>query len=72
MRRLAGGVGGGLLFLLGLLWLLQGTDVVHLRPILCVSNCAYVAHGSVTWATIGAVVMALGVVLFGLSLRKRA
>jgi hypothetical protein len=30
---------GVALSLLGLLWLLQGADLVHIRPILCVANC---------------------------------
>jgi len=38
-RGLARIVFGVALSLLGLLWLLQGADLVHMRPILCVANC---------------------------------
>jgi hypothetical protein len=51
--------------LLGLLWLLQGLGIVHVRPILCFADCAPIRGSSPTWAAIGAVmtlVGALGVV----------
>ena len=42
---------GVALTLLGLLWLLQGADLVHIRPILCVTNCTPLEGGSVGWMT---------------------
>ena len=46
--------------LLGGLWLLQGLDVVHVRPILCFSDCAPVSGASPKWAMIGAGLLAVG------------
>lgn len=51
---------GILAVLLGGLWLLQGLGVVHLRPILCFADCAPLQGPSVTWAVIGAVLLAAG------------
>jgi hypothetical protein len=47
--------------LLGGLWLLQGLGLVHVRPILCLANCAPVQGPSSTWTIIGAVVLAAGI-----------
>jgi hypothetical protein len=49
-----------LAILLGGLWLLQGLGIVHLRPILCFADCAPLQGPSVTWAVIGAVMLAVG------------
>ena len=46
--------------LLGGLWLLQGLGIVHLRPILCFADCAQLQGPSVTWAVIGAAMLAAG------------
>ncbi len=46
--------------LLGGLWLLQGTGLVHLRPILCFADCVPVQGASATWVAIGAVMLAAG------------
>ena len=46
--------------LLGGLWLLQGLGIVHLRPILCFADCAPLQGPSVTWAVIGAIMLAAG------------
>jgi hypothetical protein len=50
--------------LLGLMWLLQGLGVVHLRPILCFADCEPIQSTSPTWTAIGAVIVivaALGI-----------
>jgi len=60
MRRIALMV-GVLGVLLGGLWLLQGLGIVRVRPILCFANCAPVQGPSSTWATVGVVVLAAGV-----------
>ena len=47
--------------LLGGLWLLQGLGLVHVRPILCFADCAPIQGASTTWAVVGAVFLASGV-----------
>jgi hypothetical protein len=59
------------LTLLGLLWLLQGADLLHIRPILCVTNCEPVEGGSIAWMTAGALVLAGGLVLTAAGVRRR-
>lgn len=54
-------VAGALGVLLGGLWLLQGLGVVHLRPILCFSNCAPIEGPSTTWAITGGLVLLAGI-----------
>lgn len=64
---------GVALTLLGLLWLLQGADVVHVQPILCIANCEPVVGGSITWLIAGAFAMLGGIMLIrrGLGRRRR-
>ena len=50
-RALARILFGVALTLLGLLWLLQGADLVHIRPILCVANCTPL-EGPTTWVPV--------------------
>jgi hypothetical protein len=59
MRRLLG-VAGVLAVLLGGLWLLQGLGIVHMKPIACVADCRPLEGPSVSWAIVGAVVLAAG------------
>jgi hypothetical protein len=57
-------VGGGIvLVLLGALWSLQGADVVHIKPILCIADCEPLVGGSRTWLVVGLVAIAIGVLL---------
>ena len=56
---------------LGLLWFLQGTDLVHVRPILCFANCQPLQGGSVGWMTAGALFMILGLVAVAVGVRRR-
>jgi uncharacterized membrane protein SirB2 len=64
---------GVVLVLLGGLWLLQGANVVHVRPILCVTNCKPITGGSAGWLVAGivGVLLGLGTVAFGLRHRQR-
>ncbi len=55
--------------LLGLLWLLQGSDIVHLQPILCFANCEPITGKSPLWQVIGAITFATGIVIVGTSIR---
>ena len=51
------------LMLLGSLWLLQGAALVHVRPILCVTNCRPVTGGSAAWLAAGIVAFVMGLLL---------
>ncbi|HEX5576161.1 MAG TPA: hypothetical protein VFX42_09830 [Gemmatimonadales bacterium] len=57
--------------LLGLLWLLQGADLLHIRPILCIANCKPVEGGSIGWMTAGALVLVVGLLAIAVGLRRR-
>ena len=57
--------------LLGLLWLLQGPDLLHIRPILCVANCKPVESGSIGWMAAGALVLVGGLLSIAAGLRHR-
>ena len=54
---------------LGVLWLLQGVDAVHVRPILCISNCKPVTSGSGSWLAVGIVALIVGMAAAALSAR---
>ena len=62
-RTITSFVAGVVLMLLGLLWLLQGADLVHVRPILCVANCRSVTDGSVAWLAAGVIAFLIGLLL---------
>jgi len=49
--------------LLGLVWLLQGAAILHLCPVLCVTNCECVTSGSQFWETAGAITFIVGVTI---------
>lgn len=51
------------LFLLGALWFLQGTGIVHLRPLLCFADCAPIQRPSRTWTVLGASALLVGMVM---------
>jgi hypothetical protein len=57
--------------LLGLLWFLQGADVLHVQPILCVADCEPVVGGSTTWLIAGALAMLVGILLIRRGLKRR-
>ena len=54
---------GVVLVLLGLLWALQGADLIRIKPILCVANCEPMTGGSSLWLLIGIVTIAIGLLL---------
>ena len=70
-RTLARILIGAVLSLLGLLWLLQGADLVHIRPILCVADCKPLEGGSVGWMTAGALVLVAGLLVIASAVRRR-
>ena len=59
------------LILLGLLWILQGADVVRIRPILCFANCQPITGGSPGWLAIGVVTLVVGLRVVGVLRRRR-
>ncbi|WP_433216594.1 hypothetical protein [Microtetraspora malaysiensis] len=70
-RKAARIVGGTVLTLLGLLWTLQGADLVRIRPILCVAECQPVTGGSPVWLAIGVVTVVVGLWVLGVPRRRR-
>ncbi|HTK51771.1 MAG TPA: hypothetical protein VL308_07800 [Gemmatimonadaceae bacterium] len=71
LRTIARILFGVALMLLGLLWLLQGADLVHIRPILCVANCKPLEGGSVGWMAAGALVLVVGLLVIASGIRRR-
>ena len=49
--------------LLGLLWFLQGADILHIRPIMCFADCEYIKGGSRFWEITGALLFVLGIAI---------
>lgn len=64
-------VAGIALVLLGLLWTLQGADLVSIRPILCVGECKPVTGGSSAWLVAGVITTIVGLGVTGV-LRRRS
>jgi hypothetical protein len=56
---------------LGALWSLQGAGALHVRPILCASNCQPVTGGSSLWLALGVIVLLSGLATIGASVRGR-
>jgi ABC-type Fe3+ transport system permease subunit len=71
MKRIIVSVVGIVLSLLGLLWFLQGTGIIHLRPVLCVADCEVITGTSLTWAIAGAITVIVGIGMAYLGLRYR-
>jgi hypothetical protein len=55
---------------LGGLWLLQGLDIVRIRPILCFADCAVMKGGSLTWTIVGAALAIAGAGVLLRALRR--
>ena len=70
-RKVTSGVLGVVSIFLGLLWFLQGADLIHIRPILCVADCRPLEGRSIGWMTAGALVLVLGVTVIRVGLRRR-
>jgi LPXTG-motif cell wall-anchored protein len=69
-RTAARVLSGIVLILLGGLWILQGADVLRIRPILCVADCQPITGGSSTWLAIGIATLAVGLGLAALRRRR--
>ena len=62
---------GIVLVALGLLWSLQGAELIQVKPILCVANCEPMVGGSVLWLIVGIGALAAGLGLLVSVKRKR-
>ncbi|MGA9399528.1 hypothetical protein [Haladaptatus sp.] len=54
---------GGIVALLGLLWIVQGLGIVQIDPILCVADCEPITGGSVQWTIVGVLALFVGVAI---------
>lgn len=59
-RKIARILVGAVLVLLGALWVLQGADLVRIKPILCVADCQPLVGGSPVWLAVGVVAFLAG------------
>ena len=60
----------GILLLLGLLWFLQGSDLVPIKPILCFANCQPITGKSTTWQIIGGACFMIGLAITYINLKR--
>ena len=68
-KQLAAVLVGSFVALLGLLWFLQGAAVLHICPVLCVSNCECITSGSQFWEGAGAIALIIGITIIGAGVR---
>jgi hypothetical protein len=62
---------GTILVALGLLWSVQGADLIQIKPIFCVANCEPITGGSTLWLSIGIITTAIGLALLASHKLKR-
>jgi len=62
---------GIIISLLGLLWFLQGSDLVHIKPILCFANCQPIVGRSVQWQIAGVIAFIIGVLILCKNLKSK-
>jgi hypothetical protein len=70
-KFIAGLAAGLIAASLGVLWALQGAGLVHVRPILCVSDCKPITDGSTLWLSLGVIFMLVGIAVISASVRWR-
>ncbi len=68
-KHLAGALIGAFVGIIGLLWLLQGTGLLRIRPILCIANCEEVVGPSPIWAVSGLIALIIGIIVVFVSVR---
>jgi hypothetical protein len=61
---------GVVLLLLGLLWALQGADIIRIKPIGCVAECEPITGGSLGWLVAGVLAMLVGLLLLLVGRRR--
>ena len=69
-KQIAGVVIGAFIAFLGLLWTLQGTGILHIRPILCVTDCEEIVGVSLSWAIAGVIAFIIGIIIIVISIRR--
>ncbi len=66
----AGLVAGAAVMGLGVLWFLQGSDLVHIEPVLCVGECEPMVGHRPGWQIAGAGAAAAGAALLTVTARR--
>ncbi|MET9022618.1 hypothetical protein ABZV93_21820 [Actinopolymorpha sp. NPDC004070] len=61
---------GAVLVALGALWVLQGADLVRIKPVLCVADCQPLVGGSPVWLAVGVVAFLAGLALLTVHRRR--
>ena len=69
-KSIAGTFLGAFVGFLGLVWLLQGTGVLRVRPILCMANCEEVVGPSPLWAVSGIIALIIGIITVFVSVSR--
>lgn len=59
-KQIIANIFGIIILLLGLLWFLQGSDLVHIKPILCFADCQVITGQSLQWQIIGGITFIIG------------
>jgi hypothetical protein len=62
---------GIILVLVGGLWFLQGSDIVHIKPILCAANCTPITGHVPMWQIVGLITCFVGGLLLYIGLKHR-
>ena len=70
-RSIACVTAGAVVALLGLLWALQGADLVRIEPILCAGECEPITGGSTGWLIAGIVSILIGLAVVTVPWRRR-
>ncbi len=70
-RSIARMTAGIAVALLGLLWALQGADLVRIEPILCAGECEPITGGSTGWLIAGIVSILIGLAVVTVPWRRR-
>lgn len=61
---------GVIVTLLGLLWFLQGADIIHPKPLLCFADCEPITGKSLQWQITGVVTFIVGILIIGKNTTK--
>jgi hypothetical protein len=69
-KQIAGALVGAFITFLGLLWFLQGTGILQVRPIVCVTNCQEIVGRSPFWAVAGVIAFNIGIIVVVVSVRS--
>lgn len=56
---------------LGTLWLLQGLDIIHIKPILCFADCDVMSGKSSLWQVVGTITLIIGLVVVYINIKQK-